>query len=135
MDQNQYLNSECGLSEPSPNEPTTTSTLDPLETELESLPPVAPDSPSMSRKRARTSCTSDEIEELLACSDSSQESATHTTAVQNHSSPTPVRDDTYYFEDGSFVVQVEDTLFNVSNLITGGVGCTIINGTLISAGS
>ncbi|KAK7681595.1 hypothetical protein QCA50_015328 [Cerrena zonata] len=87
-------------------------TPDQLESESDSQ---LPGSPSMSRKRARTSCTSEEIEEMLACKDSSQESVTHSTAV--HPSATPVRDDTYYFEDGSFVLQVENTLFNVHRTI------------------
>lgn len=107
MDQDQYLNSKFELLEPSPN-----LSPDPLDTELaESHLPI-PGSPTMSRKRARTSCTSDEIEAMLACKDSSQENTSHATAV--HLSATPERDDTYYFEDGSFVVQVENILFNVS---------------------
>lgn len=100
MDQDQYLNSEPESHEDMP--------ISPLNSP-DSVPTTS-GAGVMSRKRARTSTTSDEIEEMLGCG---EESSSQQCIVKPETG-FPKRDDSYYFEDGSFVLQVENTLFNVS---------------------
>ncbi len=63
-----------------------------------------------SRKRAKVY---EEVERMLVhCP------ASRSQADEYHDSARLVRDDTYYLQDGSCVLQVENTLFNVSDLYT-----------------